>query len=546
MLVTSTYLEQLVSRLSPAGGVQKPGPLVLQQVDSVSSQEKDSVTLNGVWMTAARPVFTTLIAATEGKDPLSRVQIQPGLWEVELADDRYQYYGRIVNKNINVREPAASCLYEETIFQDADNDPVHAWTYKEIITQLFSDVGLSAVNLATFDDTAVNPDSINPEDVIFNHIPFPVAVDRLLSEIGLAVFYDPTEEVDADRWKILKYDDRSQLDILMTGLRTKMETGGEGIVFPIVSANAYQSLHKTELSTGTAPPIPERKGTSASFFDFKTVAGVAAGNGTVVNTTRVIPTNKKVPRSSNAAQVGMADLVTEHARSRAEDMSLIEARYMGFRSEFLGTPGLTLVGYEWSLAPFTYIERKPLRPSGQLMKNRLAAQIRGEPTYAGVSSGASMHATVDESGWLHLEQAPMWFMGTVTKTYSTTNEGGTSAANADGCSVQPFEKDPAVGVAVTAITVDHVWCFEGSWIEVGDTVLCFYIGHSDRQWVAIGIPPVVTDTWCDPEDDCRLVGTTSCAPCDDTTEHPGQSLGDKKDEGTATVPTVGTCFGKPE
>jgi hypothetical protein len=227
-------------------------------------------------------------------------------------------------------------------------------------------------------------------------------------------------------------------------------------------------------------------------------------------------------------------------------MSLIEARYMGFLPQFLGTPGLTLVGYEWTLAPFTYIERRPLRPSGQLMKNRIAAQIRGEPTYAGVSSGASMHATVDESGWLHLEQAPMWFVGKVTKTYSTTNEDGTSAANADGCSVQPFEKDPAIGVAVTAITIDHVWCFEGSWIEVGDTVLCFYIGHAARQWVAIGLPPVVTDTWCDPEDDCRLVGTTSCDPCDDATQHPGQSLGDKKDEGVATVPAVGDCFGEPE
>lgn len=544
VLVTSDNLTTIRGRINQTNQRQTAKVLRLHTLDDVTLGIEDRVELNDIWVTAARPVLTSLEGRLRKTSDAQKIVLQPGLWELELVDNRYFYYGKIVNLRANVREPGGTCYFEDSL-----DGKEEVWTYPNLITEIFEQtLGFSVTQGTVVADAAKG---FVPEDVVFTQIPAPLALDRLLNEIGLALWYNPQDKLEENRWRFKSFEDRGLLDFTMILKARRHEQGGEGIVFPIVSANQFNSWHRTELSTGSGPAIPARlaSGVSpASLFSkgYREITGVSGHGETVLGTKKVVSSNKRVPRTAASAPVGLADLVTQPVKDRAESVGVLESRYMGFLGSFLGVPGLTLVSFEWSRVPYTYIERRPIRPAGQIMKNRLAAQIRGEPSWMGISTGASMMASMDESGWLHLETAPMWFIGKVTKTYNTTNEGVLSSGNADGCTVQPLEKDPAIGVAVTSVTIDHVWCFQGSWIEIGDTVLCFYIGHADRQWVAMSMPPVVTDEWCDPEDSCRLTGTTSCVPCDDSTRYPSQSLGDKKEEGTVTPPSVLTCFGKPE
>lgn len=556
VLVTSDDLTTIRGRINRVNQRQIAKVLRLHTMDDVTLEIEDKVELNDIWVTAARPVLTSLEGRLRGKGDKEKITLQPGLWELELVDNRYFHYGKVVNLRANVREPGGTCYFEDSL-----EDKEEVWTYVKLLRKIFEEtmgitgISFTEVNNATKKTSDISGlitrDELLPEDIVFTQIPAPLAIDRLLNEIGLALWYNAENSSEETRWTFKSFEDRRLLDVLMIFRTNRHEQGGEGIVFPIVSANQFSSWHRTELSTGSAPAIPARlaNGISpASLFSkgYREITGVSGHSETVLGTKKVVSSNKRVPRTAVPAPVGLADRVTQPVKDRAESIGVLEIRYMGFIDSFIGVPGLTLVSFEWSRVPYTYIERRPIRPAGQIMKNRLAAQIRGEPSWMGISTGASMMASMDESGWLHLETAPMWFIGKVVKTYNTTNEGVSSSGNADGCTVQPLEKDPAIGVAVTSVTIDHVWCFKGSWIEIGDTVLCFYIGHADRQWVAVSMPPVVTDEWCDPEDSCRLTGTTSCVPCDDPTRYPSQDLGEKKEEGTATLPKVLTCFGKPE
>ena len=544
VLVTSDDLKTIRGRINRTNQRQIAKVLRLHTLDDTTLEIEDKVELHDIWVTAARPVLTSLEGVLRDKRDAEKIALQPGLWELELVDNRYFHYGKVVNLRANVREPGGTCYFEDSL--DGRDE---VWTYPNLITEIFEQTLGIRITLGTVVADAAK--GFVPEDIVFTQIPAPLALDRLLNEIGLALWYNAENNSEENRWTFKSFKDRSLLDVIMIIRHRRHEQGGEGIVFPIVSANQFSSWHRTELSTGSAPAIPARPASGvspASLFSkgYREITGVSGHGETVLGTKKVVSSNKRVPRTAVPAPKGLADLVTQPVKDRAESVGVLESRYMGFINSFLGVPGLTLVSFEWSRVPYTYIERRPIRPAGQIMKNRLAAQIRGEPSWMGISTGASMMASMDESGWLHLETAPMWFIGRVTKTYNTTNEGVSSSGNADGCTVQPLEKDPAIGVAVTSVTIDHVWCFKGSWIEIGDTVLCFYIGHADRQWVAVSMPPVVTDEWCDPEDSCRLTGTTSCVPCDDPTRYPSQALGNKKEEGTVTLPSVLTCFGKPE